>query len=293
MKKPFTYALSVVIALLLIFAYLGAVAGCLVKFRALRPNTALKLVSSEQLAEKVHDNLESFFIQQENVSGIPAETYADAITAEALTPIIRAQITAGFDYVNGSSTETEVTADFSGLETNMTSFFIRYANDNGYARDGSFDEKLAEAIGTAEDNILTACDVFRFQTLAEDAGYLKKLRQAAPWANYLIVGSVFAIVLLLLVLGVLYRREKRMLLYWLSTSVLVGSVLMLIPAVWLQATRWFDRFALKEDQIFSAVTGYLYTLTGTVITAAILGIALSAALYVMLGIVSRAKHAKT
>ncbi len=291
MKKPLTYALSVVIALLLVFSYLGAVAGGILKFRALSSGTALKIAESEQLAQKVHDTLEAYYVQQENVTGIPADTYADAINAEALTPIIRELIADGFGYVNGTVSEVAVSPDFSALENNMTAFFVRYAEENGYERDGLFDEKLSAAIETAEENILTACDVFRFRTLA-DAGYLKKLRLAAPWANYLLIGSLAAILLLLVILGVLYRKEKPMLLYWLGTSVLVGSVLMLIPAVWLTATRWFDRFAVKEDQIFTAVTGYLYSLTGTAITAAIIGIVLAAVLYVMLGIVSRA-HPKS
>ncbi len=287
MKKPLTYAMSVVIALLLIFGCLGLTAGGILKFRAVKPQTALKLVESEQLAQKVHDNLESYYKTQENVSGISADTYADAISTEALTPIIRAYIENGFGYVNRSRNDISVSADFTELENDVTAFFVRYANENGYERDSTFDAKVKETIEAAKSNILSACDIYRFRTLS-DANFLGKLRTVASWADYLLIGSVLILALLMLVLSILYRKEPAMLCYWGGTAVLVSSVLMLIPALYLQGTRWFDRFAVKEDAVFAAVTGYLYTMTGTVITAAIIGIVLAAAIYLLYGIVSHA-----
>lgn len=287
MKKPLTYGLSVVISLLLIFAYLGLIAGGLMKLRALRPQTALKLVETESLAQKVHDNLESYYKTQENVSGISADTYADGISVEALAPIIRAYIENGFGYVNRTTNDISVTIDFNDLESDITAFFVRYANENGYEHDSVFDAKVAETIEAAEQNIRSSADVYRFRTLSE-AGFLGKLRTVASWADFLLIGSILAIAVLLLVLSILYRKEYAMLCYWAGTAVLVGSLLMLIPAVWLQATRWFDRFAVKEDAVFAAVTGYLYTMTGTVITAAIVGIVLAAAIYVLFGVTSHA-----
>lgn len=288
MKKPWTYGLSVVIAALLIFAYVGMIGGFVLKFKALRAQTALKLVSSEQLVQKVHDSLETYYKTQENTSGITADTYEDAISNVALEPLIRQHIEKGFGYVVDRSTnDLTISADFSEFENDMTAFFVRYANENNYQRDDVFHEKLDAAIAAAEENIIAATDIFRFDTL-EEAGYLGKLRAVASWADLLLYGSVVIIVLLLLLLLMLYHKERAMVCYWAGTAVLVGSVLMLIPAVHLQATRWFDRFAVKEDAVFSAVTGYLYTITGAVITAAIVGIVLAAAIYVLFGIVSHA-----
>lgn len=291
MKKPWTYALSVVLSLLLIFSYIGLIAGGLMKFRALRAETALKLVESEELAQKVHDSLEAYYKAQENVSGITPDTYEDAITVEALEPIINAYIESGFGYVNGTRESISATANFGELESDVTSFFVRYANEYGYAHDGTFDAKVQETIEAAKQNILTSCDIYHFGTL-EEAGFLGKLRKVAPLANYLLIGCVIVICVLLLALLILYRKEPSMLYYWTGSSVLAASVLMLIPAAWLQSTRWFDRFAVKEDAVFSAVTGYLYTMTGSVIAIAIIGIGLAAALYLLLGITSHASPDK-
>ena len=77
------------------------------------------------------------------------------------------------------------------------------------------------------------------------------------------------------------------LLYRLGSAVLVGSLLLLIPAAWLQLTHWFDRFAVKSDHVFAAVTGYLYTLTGTAITAGAAGIVLALCLFLFCGMSRR------
>lgn len=287
MKKPLTYGLSVVISLLLVFAYLGLVAGGLMKLRVLRAQTAMKITESEQIAQKVHDSLTSYYKTQENVSGISADTYEDGISVETLTPIIRAYIENGFGYINRTRNDINVTADFTELENDIRAFFVRYANENGYQHDSTFDAKVQETIDAAENNILSSADVYHFRTLSE-AGYLGKMRTVASWADYLLVGSVLAMAVLMLVLSILYRKEYAMLCYWAGTAVLVGSILMLIPALYLQLTRWFDRFAVKEDAVFAAVTGLLYSLTGTVITAAIIGIVLALAIYILFGVVLHA-----
>ena len=41
------------------------------------------------------------------------------------------------------------------------------------------------------------------------------------------------------------------------------------------------------DQVFTAVTGYLYTMTGTVITVGVIGIVLSLCLFLFSGILRR------
>jgi hypothetical protein len=66
-----------------------------------------------------------------------------------------------------------------------------------------------------------------------------------------------------------------------------------VPAVYLQATNWFDRFAVKSDQVFAAVTGYLYKMTGTVITAGVIGLVLAVCLYLLRAVMRRKEVSPT
>lgn len=278
MKNSLTYIGSLALTLLLIVCCIGTTAACIAKCRALNPAYSIRLAEKNGLCDKVHDHLASYYSEQANVSGIPAEVYAESISAEALKPIMDAALQNGFDFLNGKTEEIGFSHDYTKLEASLTAFFEQYAADNGYERDEAFDKTLASAIKAAEHNITEACDVYRFSLLNE-AGMLTKVRKAIPYVNVLLWACVGAAVFLIAALVLLYRKELRTVLYWIATALLVSSVLMLIPTAFLQGDRWFDRFAVKADHIFAAVTGFLYSITGTVIGVSVAGIVLAALLY--------------
>ena len=286
MKKPIRYLVSVLLTVLLVFCCLGTAGAAIFKLKALNIDTFTRLVQQEELPAKVHSELLTYFTDQENVTGIPADVYSAAIAEDKLRVIITDTVQNAFDYLGGKTDSIGITPDYSVLEEKMADFFSAYADENGYEKDAKYDETLAKAIAAAEKKISSACDVFRFSML-HDAGLLNKAKAAVPYVNYLLIGSRAGFAVILLILLLLNRQKKATVLYWFGTAVLVSSLLMLIPAVYLQASRWFDRFAVKSDQVFAAVTGYLYTMTGTVITCAVLCMMLAFCLYLFAGIVGR------
>lgn len=286
MRKPLTYLMSVLTTLLTVFCLLGLTAGALLQLKALQPDTFTGIIRSNNLAASVHTHLENYFAEQENVTGIPATAYERAITEDKLHEILLGTVDQAFSYLNGKSEEIEPSPDMPELEADLRAFFEQYAADNHYEKDSTYDEVVDKAIRSAKDNILSSCDVYRFSMLGE-AGLMKKARRALPQTKYLMIGCGAGILVLLIILLMLHRQDKPVVLYWLGCAVLVSSLLTLIPAAWLQITHWFDRFAVKSDQVFTAVTGYLYTMTGTVITVSVIGILLSFCLFLFSGILRR------
>lgn len=286
MRKPLTYLTSVLTTLLTVFCLLGLTAGALVKCKAMQPDTFTGIIRSKNLAASVHTHLSEYFAEQENVTGIPASVYENAITEEKLHPLLLETVDQAFSYLNGKSEHVGITPEMPELEADMRAFFSQYAEENSYEKDETYDELLSKAIESAKTNITSSCDVFRFSLLA-DAGVMKKARRTLPQTKYLLIGCGAGILVLMLILLMLHRQDKPAVLYWLGCGVLVSSLLMIIPAAWLQITQWFDRFAVKTDQVFTAVTGYLYTMTGTVITVGVIGIVLSLCLFLFSGILRR------
>lgn len=284
MKKPITYLFSVLLTLLLIFSLIGLTLCGLIRFRALDPDTFTLVVNEQALPIHVQDELQIYFSEQENATGIPAYVYAEPVEATQLRPIILERVRVAFDYLNGKTDSLAVSPDFSMLEQSLTAFFEQYAEENNYQKDALYDETVANAIESAKTNISSACDVFRIELL-DKAGLLKKVRRYMPLLNPALIGCACAAILALILLAVVNRKEKGQIFYWLGTGVLVASLLMLAPAVYLQATRWFDRFAVKSGQVFAAVTGYLYKMTGTVITAAVIGIVIALCCYLLRGVI--------
>ena len=250
------------------------------KSRALNPETCRRLICTENLPKQVHDSLHKYYVQQENTTGIPAEVYANAIAEDQLRGMMTAAISGGFAYLNGTAETVKTDISFSVLESDLTAFFNQYAEENGYEKDAVFHETLAKAIEAGKSNISVATDVFRFASL-EDAGVLKKARNVLPLLPKLMIACIAADVVLLVILLVMYRKRVRDAIYWVAASIFCASNLMLVPALWIEKNQWFDRFAVKSAQIFAAVTGYLYGITGTVIKVGVAGIVLAVILWIV------------
>lgn len=289
MKSKSTYIVSIIFTLLLIISLIGAAGAGILHFNALNVKSVMKLVDAQSLPQKVHDSLEETFHAQENTTGIPAGRYAAAIEAEALDPIIRESISGGFAYVCGDKATLGCTPDFSTLENNLRIYLTDYAERNQIEQDAAFEEAVKTTTDAAKQQILAACDVFSFTQL-NDAGVLKQARRVTPWTGFLALGVFVACALLMLFLLLLHHREREQFFYWTGTAAAVASLLILVPAVYLQQTHWFDRFAVKANQTFAAVTGYLYLQTHAAIVVAVIGLIAAALFYVLFALLH--KHRK-
>lgn len=280
MKKPALYIASVIFTLLLIFTTLAAMGACVLRFYALDTATTLSIVQAQSLPERVHSALETEFRQRESTTGIPADMYAEAISEEALEPMIRDTVTNGFAYLRGDTATLGISPDFSALETKLRQFFSDYAAKENIEQNETYDEAVRSTIDFAEDTILSACDVFRFGSL-NDAGVVKQAKVYITWAGLIAIVLIAVSLLLVLILFLLHRHEAELGLYWSGTALAIASLLLLSPSAWLQQTRWFDRFAVKTDQTFAAVTGYLYANTERMIVTAVCGLLAASVMFVL------------
>ncbi len=289
MKKPHIYLISVFLTVLLIFSLLGTAALMLLRFQGLDTEKALRIAKEQNLAQKVHVTLTQRFADQENTTGIPLAVYEKTITEENCDAIIRASVRGGFEYLNGRSADYAAKPDFSVLETDMRAFLTAYADKNGIEKDASFELAVKDSLNAAKEQILDACDVFRFRMLA-DAHALQKARSILKWSGFLAIGAALITLLIVLFLFMSNHAEGRHGFYWTGIALLIASVLLMVPSVWLTKTRWFDRFSVKTDQVFAAVTGYLYSMTNAAALLAVCGIAaglLMIGLFVLLHIRSK------
>ncbi len=220
---------------------------------------------------------------------MPAEVFADAITEEKLEPIIRDTISNGFAYLRGDSASLGIQPDFSELESNIRTFFEQYAAEQEIEKTETYEKAVYSTIDSAESGILSACDVFRFSTLNEK-GLIRQAKPYVSWAGAAALGLMAAVGLFALILFFINMHEPEHGLYWTATAALIASALLMIPAVWLQQERWFDRFAVKTDQTFAAVTGYLYTITHAVIVTAAAGLIAAGVMYLLFMLLHFRRH---
>lgn len=61
----------------------------------------------------------------------------------------------------------------------------------------------------------------------------------------------------LVILILLNRKNLRFVFYWISTSGICASVIILIPCIILKYSDYFSRLVMRNDYIYYAVTGLL------------------------------------
>ena len=287
MKKALIYLLSVLLTLLLIFSYIAVTVSVVVRFQALDSDKVLELVTEQQIGEKVHRSLTQYYTDQENTTGIPLSVYEPHITAEALDGMVRDTVVQGFDYLNGRSTMVSPELDFAALETDIRAFFVSYAEENHFAQDDAFEQAVARSIDSAKARIQQETDVFRFSTIAE-TGKLKTVQRYVPLAGWLVLISVVLTIILAILLLSLNGGSGG--LYWVGVGIIISALLTAVPCIWLTQTRWFDRFAVKSDATFAAVTGYLYGMTHSAVLIAAVSAAAGVLLVVLYGILRGRQH---
>ena len=162
--------------------------------------------------------------------------------------------------------------DFSALESSITDYFEKYAEENHYVKDDTYNEKLQETIDNGEKIISDATDLLRKDTL-QKAGYLSKLEKLRTLA---FAGAGVCGVLTVLLL-VLLRNG-----YWIGTGCFGAGALLTVGAGVVFGTGVIYRFVLKEAAVYAVVTGTMTALTTAVLVAGIVLLAIGVVLLVRL-----------
>ncbi|MDE5564791.1 MAG: hypothetical protein K2I93_06515 [Oscillospiraceae bacterium] len=260
MKRIQAYLPNVLLTFLLVFALLAAELVLFVSAVVFNPAVFRTVAEQEALADKAYATLEADFTSRSNSTGIPAEVFLDAIDHDALHEGIIGSTEQAFTYLNGKSETYDFMMDFTDLEASVRAFFVDYANENGFARDTAFEEKVAAVIEESEAEVLFVTDTFKFGTMYRN-GWLTKAQKYVRYLQPAIIGCLALTAILVILLILCNSRQKLHLAYWFGLAALTSGLLLLVPCIYLTATDYFSAFALKDPQIFAAVVGYLRLLT--------------------------------
>ena len=184
--------LRLILSILLVFSLLGTV-GCAVGISVLHsPSQLIAQMHKQNAGQKVYDSLQTRFTTDYNTTAVPANVYMDAISVDWLEQCMEQKLTALY----GADSDL---LDFSALESSITDYFEKYAEENHYVKDDTYNEKLQETIDNGEKIISDATDLLRKDTL-QKAGYLSKLEKlrTLTFAGAGVCGVLTVLLLLLL-----------------------------------------------------------------------------------------------
>lgn len=255
MKSFKAYIPSIIAAFVLVFALLGASALVTAESIVKKPAFS-KIIETENVVEKTQSQLEVYFSDKYNETGIPAEIYTEALSDEYISSVINMYVDAAFSKLSGGEFSDTVPAN-EQLESEIESFFSDYADSIDYDKDDKYYEKLDSAIDSAYKAIGTYCDVYKLSAI-NNQGILGKAQGVYRNLPTLLFAAAAAVIVLVALLIIINRRSMRAALYWSGISALISGILGLIPAIYISATNYFDSFVVKQPQVFSAFTGIMY-----------------------------------
>lgn len=283
MKKPAAYIGSFIISILLVFTLMCSFAAITVN--SVKADKLISDANENKIASMVKNELNRYFNDRKNTTGIPADVYMSSIDEEYLSDIIQFKISSGFSTLNGN-VGGEFDISNTELENSISDFFSEYAESIGYEKDNNYDVKLRNVQRSAYTIIEEYCDIYKFGAM-DRHGVLRKaapLYQKLPLAIGL---SLIASAALAIILFVINIKEIKDLAYWVGTSAVVSGAMGAVPCIYLLVSDYFSAFTIKQPQIFTAYTTLMKDITNEFMIFSIASIVVGIIFFAVCAIMSR------
>ena len=257
MKKINHYFPNLILSVIFVFSFIGLSLTTEAKDKLLSSSFYISSAEKHDIYLRVTNHADDYFTKSYAVSGIPAEVYMDGLDDKTIKDAVDGKIENFFDYVSGKSSKIEETEiDFSVLEKNLTDYFSEFAEENNVEVNEDFTKQLDKTIETAESEIDSFTNIYMMDYM-EKAGIPQTLRKVYPIiaaAPFVFMGVLLVGLVILILLN---RKNLRFVFYWISTSGICASVIILIPCIILKYSDYFSRLVMRNDYIYYAVTGLL------------------------------------
>ena len=257
MKKINHYFPNLILSVIFVFSFIGLSLTTEAKDKLLSSSFYISSAEKHDIYLRVTNHADDYFTKSYAVSGIPAEVYMDGLDDKTIKDAVDGKIENFFDYVSGKSSKIEETEiDFSVLEKNLTDYFSEFAEENNVEVNEDFTKQLDKTIETAESEIDSFTNIYMMDYM-EKAGIPQTLRKVYPIiaaAPFVFMGVLLVGLVILILLN---RKNLRFVFYWISTLGICASVIILIPCIILKYSDYFSRLVMRNDYIYYAVTGLL------------------------------------
>lgn len=282
MKKVSTYLPSLIISVLLVFSFIGTAVILLFDID-ITAKKCKSLAEKNHIESKIYTELNKYFADKYNITGIPAELYMDTIGNSYIKSFEESYIDAAFKAL---SSDGKLSIEYplnQQLEDNLDDFFSSYAAENGYEKDDNYESKLQSAKDNAYSAIASYCDVYKFSAMS-DHGILPQL--AKIYSNRALITAVIiaADVILIGILLIINRKKKVTTLYWCGVSSIISGILGTAPSIYLLATKYFDSFSVKQAPVFIAFTSAMYKVTEAFMAVMIALVVIGVTMVVIYGV---------
>lgn len=288
MNKVSTYLLSLIMTILLIIAMTASTAMVIADINVTEKK-ASAISSKGNIPAKIVTQLDKYYRSKAGATGIPANVYMDSISEGYISSAVDSCLAGTFSSLKENKSFSASIPENKALEDSINKFFNDYADQSGYEKDDAFYKKLDTTKSAAYKVIGDYCDIYKAASLSKHGvmGKASKLYRLRPLLTFASVGGV---VLLILFIAAVNRKDKKTILYWTGISALISGIFGTLPSAYLLGVKYFDSFSIKQPQVFSAYTRSMYGLTNAFLAASIAMLVLGIAMVVLYGVFCGMTH---
>ncbi|WP_024859795.1 hypothetical protein [Ruminococcus flavefaciens] len=287
MKKTSTYLPSLIISVLLVFLTIAGSALLLVDIN-ISADKLKKLARKNSLETSIYSDINKYYKDKYNTTGIPAEVFMDAVDEAYIRSFEEAYIDSAFAALENGTEMAAVHPKNVKLEENIDSFFDSFAEENNYEKDDNYGLKLRNTKENAYATIGSFCDVYKFSSMNRH-GILSKLAKVYSHRIAATIAAMAAVLLMIILLILINRKKKITAMYWCGVSSMVAGILGMVPSLYLLVTHYFDSFTIKQVPVFTAFTSVMYKYTEAFAAVSIALAVVGISLMVIYGVIHEKK----
>lgn len=287
LKKVSTYLPSLIISVLLVFSFLGTAAIILFDID-ITAKKCKALAEKNHIESKIFTELDKYFSDKYNITGIPAELYMNTIGNSYIKSFEEAYIDAAFEALSSDGKLRIERPVNQQLEDNLDKFFSDYAEENGYDKDDNYESKLRSAKENAYNVIGSYCDVYKFSAMSNH-GVLPQFAKIYSHRGLITAAIIAADIIMIGILLVINRKKKIITLYWTGISSIISGILGAVPSIYLLVTKYYDSFSIKQAPVFIAFTSAMYKVTEAFMAVMIALVVIGISMVVIYGVTNEKK----
>lgn len=255
MKKLYHYTPMLILSLITAFILMIFEISAFISQTLFKPQIYSDTMGKGSISQTIYDELDEYFKQYSAPTGIPHEVFTKSLDKKKLSNAAYALLTDSLSYLtNPDAPKPQVTYDFTQLESDITEYIENYSEQNEIEKDEEYYSLIDSTITTAKEQIENKLDIMMLYTLSQ-TGFASKLHKYAGMVNIGMTASAILLAVLLSLMVFIDRHHPRDFPYWTGSIMFCSSAVILVPAIYLKKTRFFDGFFMRSEHIYRTVTG--------------------------------------
>lgn len=238
----------IIVALILVFALIAFQTALFIDRVIFNANTYSQYLNQPTYFTMLTDQIDTSLTQMATLYNIPASTLTEPLDDESIRSYGQKAMEDYIAYLRGDVGQFSTAYDTTALNESVEGYVRNYAAKTGTDYQTVYADTVKSIVSQAQDTVQGLVLVVDPQ-LVMSTGIGSKIAKMVSRLPTIEILSFIAIVALVFVLWLLNKHHRMRTIWWSGSSLLVSSIMMLIPGIYLQVTNVASGFGLQSESV--------------------------------------------